>query len=432
MGSGYGTCTATYCHSRGNDTVAPYNDVPLSVPVAPLPAGGRRDPSPARAATATRRPSPPTRACPITSTATPKANKHDIHNTTNAFVCQICHYPTTQLTDTIADTTLHVNGSYDAGPDPRRRRALPVHLGAPELQRRRLPRRRRRDHLGDGGSVHLQRLPQLGGRRRDEHRRGRLRVGGRDADDVEDRQRGVRRGRRRPWRRHRGESAEPARAAAATRRGRRPRTTPPPASPARTPSGSWTRTPGRSACSTAAPSPRRLTPCHTGGTPIVGPQTGVDIRTITTHTAAEDVQPRRVHGETHVAGLDGGGRRHRSGVRELPRPARRRQSLDDQPLGVRQGAVPAPRAAARRAHGTARALVHRRHDWRRRELLRLGRRDPELQRHLPGVPRGHERASPSWTAGRRSPAPITRTPTPTPGTAPTATATTGPSARPCA
>ena len=123
MGSGYGTCTATYCHSRGNDTVAPYNDVPLSVPVAPLPAWGGRHLS--------------CSSCHGNSTAvttdtsmpdyvdgTPKANKHDIHNTTNAFVCQTCHYPTTQATG--HDRRHHAarQRSYDAGlPTPPTRRS---------------------------------------------------------------------------------------------------------------------------------------------------------------------------------------------------------------------------------------------------------------------------------------------------------------------
>jgi hypothetical protein len=44
----------------------------------------------------------------------PKANKHAIHTTANLFVCQVCHYPTTQVADTVAflasDRAGHLSG----------------------------------------------------------------------------------------------------------------------------------------------------------------------------------------------------------------------------------------------------------------------------------------------------------------------------------
>jgi hypothetical protein len=47
----------------------------------------------------------------------PKANRHPIHSTTNDVACQVCHYPTTQDGTTIAGTASHVNGTYTLGPD---------------------------------------------------------------------------------------------------------------------------------------------------------------------------------------------------------------------------------------------------------------------------------------------------------------------------
>ena len=33
VGSGFGTCDNTYCHSPGNDLVAPFEQPPISAPV---------------------------------------------------------------------------------------------------------------------------------------------------------------------------------------------------------------------------------------------------------------------------------------------------------------------------------------------------------------------------------------------------------------
>ena len=74
----------------------------------------------------------------------------------------------------------------DAGAERGGGGALPVHVGGAELQRGGVPRGQR-GGVEHGEPDRVPAVPQLRGRRGDEHGRERLRVGGRRADDVEDR-----------------------------------------------------------------------------------------------------------------------------------------------------------------------------------------------------------------------------------------------------
>jgi predicted CxxxxCH...CXXCH cytochrome family protein len=109
IGSGYGACVSTYCHSKGTDLLPVYTD-PLAVPATSLVWG-------AAGACFTCHGNGTDSATPAYVDGTPKANKHAIHITTNGFACQICHYTVTTDGTTITDTTLHVNRLYNVAPN---------------------------------------------------------------------------------------------------------------------------------------------------------------------------------------------------------------------------------------------------------------------------------------------------------------------------
>ena len=430
MGSGYGACAATYCHSRGNDTAAPYNDVPLSVPLAALPAWG--DPGPLACSSCHGNPTAALtvdESMPDYAEGAPKANKHDIHSTTNQFACQVCHYPTTQATDTIASTALHVNASYDAGPNAAGAALYQFSWTSPNCNAVVC-------HGGYGAITWATAGPyacsvchgSVGGA-----------VTNADVDDfawagatptmskignadyvADGGGHGDNSGANRPNQLCSGCHASGTTAAHDTTAG----LTGP--NPFRLVDQNGGALGVQYSCSAAT----GATACHTGGAAINGPQTGVDIRAITTHTSAAMALAGYTTKRTWPAwtvqgpgtGLECANCHDPHGDGNLSMV--NRWVYDKGPF-----LLPATAPAADRADSP---LVHRRRDGRRVGLVRLGHRHAELQRHLPGVPRGTRASSPSRTAAPRSPGRTTRTRMRTPGTAPTATGTTGPSAPPSA
>ena len=107
IGSVYGSCANTYCHSPGTVTAAPYTEAPAwtldwnqTGSCGSCHGDGASAPMPAYADNS------------------PKANKHLKHVTTNGYGCQACHYPTTTDGATITTPAKHVNGTYDVNDNP--------------------------------------------------------------------------------------------------------------------------------------------------------------------------------------------------------------------------------------------------------------------------------------------------------------------------
>ena len=105
VGSGYGSCTATYCHSNGTDTTAPY-DAANSAPATALVWGATGDCGDCHGDGAN--------SMPGYADGTPKANKHPKHVTANPYGCQVCHYTTTTTGTTITAVGNHANRVYTA------------------------------------------------------------------------------------------------------------------------------------------------------------------------------------------------------------------------------------------------------------------------------------------------------------------------------
>ena len=383
-GSGYGTCAFTYCHSRGNDTdpTAGYPNDPLATPATRL----GPDTAPAGAVTATR------------GGIAGVDHEHARLHRPRAEGEQARHPQQRSTNSPARSATTRRRRTGRASPTPParepdvrrrpeclRRCALPVHLGGPELQCRRLPRRQRDDHLGDtaptppyacnvchgmaGGAVTNADVDDFSG-------------WAADADDVEDQQFGVH------WRTAAATATTPARTGrtglrrlprqhrAARHHGHPLR--------GRTPSGSWTRhRVGRRAVQLLR---HLVTPCHAVRDHRAADGPG--------HLDVDDAHLRR----------DGRPRDTRRNAPGRPGPCRaparvwiartattRTATATSRwsTAGVRQGAVPAAGASAGAADRTARLSFTERHDRHRR-----GARTPtpprDLQRHLPGVPRGRE------------------------------------------
>ena len=169
VNSGFGACSATYCHSSGTDLSAPYNAVG-SAPATALSwelTGGCGDCHGNGLA-----------PVPVYLDGTPKANKHPKHVVENTYGCQQCHYPTTagrgddRLPGEPRERRLQ-RGRQQRDAGPRR-----LHLRGGFLLGHGLPRRQHRGlelRRGAERPLPLRDLPRDGRRRPDRRRRQQLR-----------------------------------------------------------------------------------------------------------------------------------------------------------------------------------------------------------------------------------------------------------------
>lgn len=105
VNSGFGACTNTYCHSRAHSTTQPY-----SSPNVSLAWDGSASCNSCHGSNSY---TGYTAAVPNYASGSPKVNSHIQHVVNSGIKCYACHYDTTTDGTSIADTTKHVNKSYD-------------------------------------------------------------------------------------------------------------------------------------------------------------------------------------------------------------------------------------------------------------------------------------------------------------------------------
>ncbi|NIM48807.1 MAG: CxxxxCH/CxxCH domain-containing protein, partial [Gemmatimonadales bacterium] len=119
------SCSATYCHSPGNDAAAPFGQAPAQV----LEWNGTSDCFSCHGVydivTPANNTPMPSYTDRLDIDGVPKGNKHQKHVKTNGFGCEVCHYPTTTDGSTIANRANHVDFAYTVDDDP----ANDPHLG---------------------------------------------------------------------------------------------------------------------------------------------------------------------------------------------------------------------------------------------------------------------------------------------------------------